>query len=431
MLKVTIIGGGSTYTPELLSGFVERQCSFPVDELWLMDNDANRLDVVGSFVSRLACVKTAKFKVVLSNNQQESIAGASYVITQFRVGKMQARREDEYLARRHGLVGQETTGIGGMAKALRSIPVILDVALDIQRYASDALLVNFTNPSGLITEALYRYAPAVNAVGVCNAAISVKMALIEKINAIEKLGLSPEDVLLKTLGLNHLTWYYGLEANGKDYWPEIMRALINEAKQEKDPLFDPNTLEILGMLPNSYLRYYYYADQIINNQAEWPPSRAEEVMQVEANLLKRYQDEDLIEVPEQLIKRGGAYYSTVAVQLMNAHHNDLGEIHTANVRHNGAVSKWDKDWVLELPCHVGSKGVIPLSVDPLPLVYETLIHAVKAYEILTVEAAVKGDRNHAYQALLAHPLGPPANKIKEVMEDIIVTNQAYLPRFFN
>lgn len=430
MLKVCVIGGGSTYTPELLGGFIDRQSEFPMDELWLMDSDPERLAIVGGFAQRMSAAKNARFRVILSSDRKESLASSSYVITQLRIGKMAARREDEYLGKRHGLIGQETTGIGGMAKALRTIPVILDIAQEMQSLTPNALLVNFANPSGLVTEALFRYAPAVKAVGVCNASLTTKMEILKSLNHHLGSNFKPDEARIKTLGLNHLTWFYGFEVNGQDYWPQIMSWLINEMKEQEDLYFDPDTLENLQMLPNYYLRYYYYKDEMIEKQNHWPPSRAEEVMEIEHDLLEKYQDEDRAEPPEDLMKRGGAYYSTVATQLLNAHYNNLNETHVVDVRNNGAVPGWDNEWVLELPCKINSRGIFPLPARPLPLVCGSLIARVKAYEILTAQAAVDGDRTAAYQALLAHPLGPSADKISQVLQDMLETNQPYLPRFF-
>lgn len=430
MLKVSVIGGGSTYTPELLSGFLKRQDEFPLDELWLMDIQPARLHIIGDFVQRIAAKHNARFKIVLSTDQQESIRNASYVITQTRVGKMEARRQDEYLGKRYGLIGQETTGVGGMANALRTIPVILNVAADIEKFAPNALLVNFANPAGLVTEAIFRNTPSIQAVGVCNAPISVKMEILESLNQDLNIHILPEEAHIKCLGLNHLSWFYGLEANGIDYWPHIMTALFREMEHDEDPLFDVDTLKTLGMLPNYYLHYYYYTEKILEQQAHWPPSRAEEVFQIEVDLIRQYQDPTQEDLPEDMLKRGGAYYSTVAVQLINAHFNNLHQTQVLNVRHNGAVPGWNPDWVMELPCEVSSSGIKPLPAEPLPLVCEGLIAQVKAYEILTVQAAVHGDRDAAYQALLAHPLGPPADQISAVLDDLLTTNREYLPQFF-
>jgi len=436
MMKVAVIGGGSTYTPELVRGFLDRFDSFPLSELWLMDVTPKRLETVGGFAQRMVRAKDTPFRVILTTDQREAIKGASYVITQLRVGMMQARRADEYLGKRHGLIGQETTGVGGMAKALRTIPVILGIARDMRELAPGALLVNFTNPAGLVTEALFRHAPDVPAVGVCNVPITTKMEILDRLAQIQELsqneknGIAPERAQLDTLGLNHLTWHRGFTLEGKDLWPQILEAYLARLKSEPDPEWDPRTVEMLGMIPNDYLQYYYYTDRKLAAQDDWPPSRAEVVMQIEANLLRQYSEPERTEPPDDLMERGGAYYSTLATQLLNAHYNDLGETHVVNVRHGGAVSGWPEDWVLEMPCRVDRAGIHPLPAEPLPFVCFGLLAQVKTYELLTVEAAVHGDLRAAYQALLAHPLGPPADRIQTVLDDILETHRIYLPQFW-
>jgi 6-phospho-beta-glucosidase len=210
-----------------------------------------------------------------------------------------------------------------------------------------------------------------------------------------------------------------------------MAGILEQAGDPDEIPFDAATLRSLEMLPNYYLKYYYDTARMLAEQEKWPPSRAEEVFKIEADLLAQYQEPDRTEPPADLMKRGGAYYSTVATQLLNAHYNDLDEIHVVDVRHNGAVPGWDPDWVLELPCRVNARGIQPLSAEPLPPVCSGLIAQVKAYEILTAEAAVTGDRNAAYQALLAHPLGPAADQVSAVLEDLLETHKAYLPQFFD
>jgi 6-phospho-beta-glucosidase len=429
-MKITVIGGGSTYTPELVNGFLARADRLPIEELWLMDINKERLDIVGGFAQRMVKAKDEPFKVVLSLDQREAIAGASYVITQLRVGMMPARRGDEYLGRRHSLIGQETTGVGGMAKALRTIPVILDIAKDIHEVAPGALLANFTNPAGLVTEALNRHASDVPAVGVCNVGITTKMEIIEELEKVTGQQIADDHAVLKTLGLNHLTWHYGFTVDGEEMWPQIFPAFVEMTKQEKEPEWDIRTLKSLGMMPNYYLQYFYYTDKKLKAQEKWPPSRAEEVMEIEKDLLREYADLALTEPPADLMKRGGAYYSTLATQLIDSHYNDLGQIHTVNVRNNGSVADWPTDWVLEMPAKVDKAGIHPLPADPLPPTCFGLIAAVKMYEILTVQAAVHGDRNAAYQALLAHPLGPSADKVQEVLDDMLETNKQWLPQFF-
>ena len=430
-MKVAVIGGGSTYTPELINGFLVRAGSFPLAELWLMDIDRQRLEIVGGFAQRMAAAKGAPFKVVLTNDQREAVRGASYVITQLRVGQMEARRADEYLGRRHGLVGQETTGVGGMSKALRTIPVLLKIAEDMRGLAPGALLVNFTNPSGLITEALQRYAPDVPSVGLCNVAIGMKNEMLKTLEKSMGTPIAPERGLLKTLGLNHLTWHYGFTLDGEDLWPTILKQYMAELKDDPDAEWDVRTLETLRMIPNYYLNYYYYTDRAVAAQQNWPPSRAEEVIEIEKALLRQYADPSLTELPADLMKRGGAYYSTAAAQLLNAHFNNLGEVHVVNTSHQGMVPGWPPEWVLEMPCRVDRAGIQPLPAEPLPTACFGLLAHVKAYELLTLEAAVHGDRNAAYQALLAHPLGPQADQIQAVLDDLLETNRGFLPQFFS
>ncbi len=429
-MKITVIGGGSTYTPELVNGFLERVATLPITELWLMDIDKERLDIVGGFAQRMVKAKGQPFKVILSTNQREAIAGASYVTTQLRVGMMPARRGDEYLGLRHGLIGQETTGVGGMAKALRTIPVILSIAKDIREVAPNALLANFTNPAGLVTEALNRYAPDIPAVGVCNVGITAKMMILDELEKVTGNKIDAARANLNTLGLNHLTWHRGFTLDGEEMWPIIFPFFVESLKKETEPEWDLNTIESLGMIPNYYLQYFYYTAHKFEEQKKWPPSRAEAVMEIEKDLLRDYADPNLTEPPAELMKRGGAYYSTLATQLINAHFNDLGQVHVVNVRNDGAVKEWPADWVLELPALVDTDGIHPLPSAPLPATCFGLISQVKMYELLTVEAAVHGDKNSMYQALLTHPLGPSADKVEAVMEDMLETNNQWLPQFF-
>lgn len=428
-MKIAVIGAGSSYTPELINGFLARVDSLPLAELWLMDIDRERLEIVGGFAQRMVEAAGGPFQVRLTTDRRQAVRDAAYVCTQLRVGQMAARRADEYLGRRHGLIGQETTGVGGMAKALRTIPVILELAREMAELAPGALLVNFTNPAGLVTEALARYAPEIEAVGVCNVPITTKMRLLRLLE--EALGqeLAPERVALDTLGLNHLSWHRGFSLDGEDVWPQVFRAYVAQLQGQERPEWDVALIETLGLIPNYYLQYFYYTERKLAAQAQWPPSRAEEVAEIEAGLLAYYANRGNVQPPADLMKRGGAYYSTVATQLLNAHYNNLGEIHVVNKRHGGAVAGWPVEWVLEIPCRVGRDGIVPLPAEPLPPVCFGLLAQVKMYEMLTVEAAVHGDRNAAYQALLAHPLGPPAGEVEAVLEDMLETHREYLPQF--
>lgn len=429
-MKIAVIGGGSTYTPELVNGFLERINSLPVTELWLMDIDLQRLGIVGGFAQRMVQAKGEPFKVVLTDDQQAAVQDASYVITQLRVGQMPARVADEYLGLRHGLIGQETTGVGGMAKALRTIPVIMKIADDIRKYAPGALLANFTNPAGLVTQALQKYAPDIPSVGVCNVAIGTKMRIIEGLERLTGTTILIEQTELDTLGLNHLSWHRGFKVDGVEMWPQVIEAELEELRSDPHAEWDLRTVEVLGMMPNYYLQYYYHTDRKLKEQGQWPPSRGEEVIEIEKGLLKQYADPQLVEPPADLMLRGGAYYSTVATQLLNAHYNDLGETHIVNTAHHGAIKGWPEDWVLEMPCKVDKNGIHPLPAEPLPPVCFGLLAQVKSYEMLTVEAAMHGDIDAAFQALLAHPLGPASDCIQTLLDDMLATNRKYLPQFW-
>jgi len=291
------------------------------------------------------------------------------------------------------------------------------------------MLANFTNPAGLITQALSQYAADVPSVGVCNVPITAKMMILETLEKQTGVKIPPENAQLQTLGLNHLSWHRGFIVNGEDIWPQVMESFLSELKEADEPEWDISTIEALGMIPNYYLEYYYYTKYKLSIQQQWPPSRAEEVIEIEKDLLGLYADPALDTPPPELIERGGAYYSTVATQLLNAHYNDLDEIHVVNTVNNGAVSAWPDEWVLEIPSRVSREGILPIATEPLPPVCAGLIAQVKSYELLTVEAAVHGDRKAAYQALLAHPLGPAADQIQAVLDDMLETHKTYLPQF--
>jgi 6-phospho-beta-glucosidase len=257
------------------------------------------------------------------------------------------------------------------------------------------------------------------------------MHIIERLEQATGRKIDPSHTQLKTLGLNHLSWHRGFTIDGEDVWPQVIGGFISELKKETGPEWEPRTIEVLRMIPNYYLQYFYHTDKKLKSQEAWPPSRAEEVMEVEKDLLREYADPDLREPPADLMKRGGAYYSTVATQLLNAHYNDLDETHVVNIRNGDAVKEWPADWVLEIPSTVKKDGITPNPTEPLPPSCFGLISAVKAYELLTVEAAVHGDREAAYQALLVHPLGPKADKVQTVLDDLLETHKEHLPQFWN
>lgn len=421
-MKIAVIGGGSTYTPELVSGFVTTAAGLGLDELWLMDIDPARLEVVGGFARRMVAEAGGAFAVHLTTDRAAALEGASYVEAQIRVGGMAARREDEFLGRRWGLVGQETTGVGGYAKALRTIPVLLDIARDMQRLCPEAWLINFSNPSGLVAEALQRYAPETRSVGLCNGPIGMQMRIAQN------LGVSAGRIALKYLGLNHLAWLTGATVDDVDVWPQVYDAYYERLKGSDDPDFPLYLIESLRAIPSGYLRYYYRTQAVVQHQAAHP-SRAEEVIRIEEDLLAQYADPALTVLPDELMLRGGAYYSTVAGQLIQSLHTGDGAVHVVNTRHGNAVPGWPADWVCELPCRVDREGIHPLPAEALPTLCDGLVHTVKTYELLAAEAAVTGDHAVALQALAAHPLGPGADRAPAFFEDLLAVNAAHLPQF--
>ena len=274
-MKVTTIGGGSTYTPELVQGFIERHERLGLRELWLMDVDGERLEVVGGFARRMVAAAGDPFRVYLTTQRPAALEGADVVTTQIRVGQMAARREDEYLGRRWNLVGQETTGIGGMAKALRTVPVLLSIAEEMRTLCPNAWLINFANPSGLVTEALQRYAPEVRSIGLCNGPIGYQMAIARE------MGLdNPFEVHLDYLGLNHLAWIRGARVGGQDAWPQVFAQALSRAREHGESLLPAEVMERLGVICNSYLRYYYRTQDVLRAQAMGGPSRAEQVVEI-------------------------------------------------------------------------------------------------------------------------------------------------------
>jgi 6-phospho-beta-glucosidase len=430
IMKITVIGGGSTYSPELVSGFLDRTATLPVQELWLMDIDPERLEIVGGFIQRMVAAAGDPFSVRLTDDREQAIRGASYVVTQLRIGKMAARREDEYLGQRHGLIGQETTGVGGMAKALRTIPVIRDIAEGMRRLAPGSVLANFTNPAGLITQSLIDIFPAGEGIGVCNVPITTRMNFIKRLEKRSGEIIDPARTGLDTLGLNHLSWHRGFTVDGKDRWQEILDDILAELRSQTDPEWDPEWIEKRRLIPNYYLQYFYHTDKKLTAQKRWPPSRAEEVMAVEKRLLEEYADPNRTTPPEDLTKRGGAYYSTAATQLIAAHYSGTDEVHVVNTAHRGAVAGWPEDWVLEMPVTVSGSRVQPIPAEPLPKDCFDLISRVKQYELLTVQAAISGDRNTLREALRVHPLGPAPDQVDAVLKDMLETNRKFLPRFW-
>ncbi len=424
-LKICVIGGGSTYTPELMEGFIEKQAELGLATVTLMDIDQDRLRVVGGFCERMIRAAGSPIRLVLSTDRTQALEGADYVISQIRVGGNAQRVIDEKTPMPYGIVGQETTGPGGFAKALRTIPVMLSVAADMEKLCTQAWLINFTNPSGLITEALVRHSK-VRVIGLCNLPIN----MIHQVAGY--LGVPPGRISLDYVGLNHLSWMKGAYLDGQEVTEVVLAKAIEEANQaaEGHSPFSPELIRMLGMLPCYYLRYYYHHDEVVEEQKKADKTRGEQVQEIEERLLAMYADPQLATKPEELEKRGGALYSTAAVSLIAAIVGNKNEVHIVNCRNRGAIADLPEASVVEVPCLVGAAGPIPLTAGHVPVLARGLVHSVKAYEELTIEAAVTGDRRIALQALVTHPLVPSFGVAKALLSSTLQANREYLPQFF-
>ncbi|TCM95798.1 6-phospho-beta-glucosidase [Paenibacillus sp. BK033] len=428
-LKVAVIGGGSSYTPELVEGLIKRHEEMPIRELWLVDIEEGRhkLEIVGKLAQRMVEQAGVPIDVHLTLNRSEAIAGADFVTTQMRVGLLEARRRDEHIPIKHGVIGQETTGPGGMFKALRTVPVILDICRDIEELAPHAWMLNFTNPAGIVTEAVLKHSK-VKTVGLCNSPINFQKYLAKQY------GVSEREVLPEFAGINHLHWITSAYVNGEDKLQEMIGGGKDYSATNVTAFdWDPEFLRSLGALPTYYLRYFYMTDTMyaeMKEALEKDGTRADVVSRVEEELFELYKDVNLKEKPKQLEKRGGAYYSEAAVNLMHSLYTDRRDIQTLNVRNGGIIDFLPEDASIEVNCVVTAQGPVPLPLRRIPEQIKGLLHAVKTYESLTIAAAVTGDRGVALQAMVHHPLVPSVSVAKALLGEMLEANKKYLPNFF-
>ncbi len=419
-VKVAVVGGGSTYTPELVEGFVTRGERLPVDELVLLDIDVERLGIVGALAERMMRRAGWSGRLTLTQDRLEAIDGADFVIVQLRVGQQAARYRDETIPPRHGCIGQETTGPGGFAKALRTVPVVLELAeLMAERGAPGAWFVDFTNPTGLVTQALLDAGH--HAIGLCNVAIGFQRRFAQHF------GVEPEHVQLEHVGLNHLTWERRVMVDGVDRLPEILEHAIDLVADETD--MPAELIRAIGAIPSYYLRYYYLANRVIEQQ-KTSRTRAEEVMEIEAGLLELYRDPALDTKPKLLAERGGAFYSDAAAALVASLHAGTGDVQVVNLRNDGAIPNLPDDDVVEIAATVDRDGAHPLAVAPLSPDMLALVEHAKGYERLTIEAAMSGDRDIALRALMANPLVGDFDVAVPLLEELLEANRDLLPRFY-
>jgi 6-phospho-beta-glucosidase len=418
-VKVTVVGGGSTYTPELVDGIARLRSAVEVDELVLCDTEPVRLEPVAGISRRIARRHGWSGQLTATSDLDAALDGADFVLLQLRIGGQAARHLDETIPLRCGCVGQETTGAGGFAKALRTVPVVLDIADEVRRRAaSDAWIIDFTNPVGIVTRSLLDGGH--RALGLCNVAIGFQRLFASW------LGVDAAEVRLGHAGLNHLTWIRSVHVGHDDVLPHL---IDEHGEQLADRVGTPlRLLHSLGAIPSYYLRYFYQHDVVVDEQRNARP-RAEEVMDIERELLEIYLDPSVDTKPELLTRRGGAFYSEAAVQLLAALWNDTGEIQVVDVRNNGALPELPDDAIVEIPCAINRSGATPAVSSGLHSATAGLVGAVSTYERLAAEAAVTGDRETAFLALLAHPLISQIKPAERLLDDLLVANADHLPRF--
>ncbi len=422
-LKIAIIGAGSTYTPELIEGLINKRDSLPVKELYLMDIDERKLNIVGGLAKRMIEAADMDVNVVMTDDLDGSLINADFVLVQIRVGKLPARILDEKIPLKYGLIGQETNGIGGFFKGMRTIPVMIDIAKRMEKLCPDAWLINFSNPSGMIAQALLTHTK-IKTMGLCNVPIN----MISSVK--QKLGL--ENAEVEYVGLNHLTWITSIKHNGKDYLQEAIEQGINSEAMKNIPAsgFTPELIKTVGAIPSSYLEYYYYRDAKLEHALKQEKSRGEVCLEIEEELLKIYEDSKLHTKPALLSKRGGARYSEAAINLVDSIYNDKRDIQVVNILNQGAIDFMRDDDVVEISAIIGKDGATPIKANFKNEHIKEYMLLMKAYERHAVQAAITGDDDEAMRALLINPLVLDYKKAYPCYLELKEAHKQYLPQFF-
>jgi len=425
--KIAIIGAGSTYTPELIDGFIKRKNELPVAGFYLMDIDECKLKIVGNFAQKMLDANDIKCKLVMTEDLKTAVKDADFVLSQIRVGKLEARIKDEKIPLKYGLIGQETTGIGGFMKALRTIPVMMNIAEYIVNYSPDTWLINFSNPSGIITEALLNNTN-VKMIGLCNTPIIMKR------EAIRRVPEGAGNIRIDYVGLNHLSWITAIYCDGREILQDQLLEKFDFMDMKNIPRMDMDKelIKSIRCIPSSYLQYYYYREQQLKYMKEEKKCRGEVCLEIEEELLKLYRQPELAEKPVLLDKRGGHLYSEVAVSLVSAIYNNKNEEHIVNVKNNGALDFMANDDVVEISCKVNKNGAASLPLKNMDNDHiKEMMRIIKAYEKHTIRAGINGDYHEALNALLIHPLVGDFRKAKDALNELLEAHKEFLPQFFN
>ncbi|PGZ91298.1 6-phospho-beta-glucosidase [Bacillus sp. AFS029533] len=433
-IKIATIGGGSSYTPELVEGFIKRYNELPLRELWLVDVEEGKekLEIVGQLAKRMFQKAGLPVEVHLTLDRKEALKDADFVTTQFRVGLLDARAKDERIPLKYSVLGQETNGPGGLFKGLRTIPVILDIVKDMRDLCPNAWLVNFTNPAGMVTEAVLRYTDHRKVVGLCNVPIGMEMGIAKLLN------VEHSRVRIDFAGLNHMVYGLDVFVDGESVKEQVIELLTNPenssfVKNIQGYGWEPEFLRALNALPCPYHNYYYKTREMVEKDiknAETVGTRAEVVKKLEDDLFELYKDPNLSIKPPQLEKRGGAYYSDAAVRLISSIYNDKGDIQPVNTMNNGSIASIPNDSAVEVSCVITKDGPKPIVMGDLPVSVRGLVQQIKSFERVACEAAVTGDYDLAILALTINPLVASDKVAKEIVDEMLEAHKKYLPQFF-
>jgi 6-phospho-beta-glucosidase len=427
-MKICIVGAGSTYTPELVSGLLDISDEVQIDELSLLDIEASgrKLAILSDFVQRMIGAAHSPIRCTPTLDADRAISGSDFVVFQFRAGLLEGRIRDETIPLDHGLIGQETTGVGGMANGLRSFPVVENYLQIVTRSTDDAWVINFTNPSGMLTEFILNYLHYDRCIGLCN--VPIKFLL----KTAELLKCDRHDVLLRHYGLNHLSWVDRFIVGEVDRTEEVLKSIAVDMKNIAKVDYDSGFIPDLAMLPNPYLKYYYNTRKMLEisiEERQTTGTRGEVIRAIEDELLRLYSEADRTDPPEQLSKRGGFMYSTVATELIRSLVQDDGERHIVNTRNRGAIGGFPADYVMEITATVGSGGPEPLELGDADPKVLGLVTTIKNHERLAIEGYLNRDERLIRHALLIHPLGPDESQLDALWSDLKRANAAWFPDF--
>lgn len=431
-VKIVTIGGGSSYTPELMEGFIKRYEELPIREIWLVDIEDGRekVEIVGSLAQRMWDATPYDVKVHVSLDRREALKGADFVTTQFRVGLLDARIKDERIPLLHGMLGQETNGAGGMFKAFRTIPVIGEIVEDMRELCPDAWLINFTNPSGMITEAVIKHFGWKKCIGLCNVP-TISMMAEPKV-----LGMKPEELNYQFAGLNHFHWHKVSDSKGNDLTPELIEHINEENGGTPKNIFQAEfplpLLKTMNLLPCGYHRYYYMQREMLDHSVQEfnrCGTRSEVMKQTEAELFEIYKDTSLHEKPVQLEKRGGAYYSDAACECISAVYNDKKIQMVVSTENKGAIPCLEEDSIVEVTSVISARGAQPVAWGRMEPAQKGWLQLMKAMEECTINAALSGDYGQALEAFTINPLVENGTEAKKVLDELLVAHEKYLPQF--